>query len=120
MSTGKHAVRGRGFRGRGVALLGVWAGALPLIHTHSFLALGLASLGAMVYDLIHGDPNAMIERRPRKMILLPYLIYGGIAAALAAPQLFGFTFLIHLPAVIDNNRGAGVLGGAAIQRIDNV
>ena len=79
-------------RGRGVALLGVWAGALPLIHTHSFLALGLASLGAMVYDLIHGDPNAMIERRPRKMILLPYLIYGGIAAALAAPQLFGFTF----------------------------
>ena len=27
--------------------LGVWAGTLPMIHTHSFLALGLMSAGAM-------------------------------------------------------------------------
>ena len=79
-------------KGRGVVLLGIWAGALPLIHTHSFLALGLASFGALCYDLIHGDPKALAERRPRSGILLRYLIYGGIAAALAAPQLFGFTF----------------------------
>ena len=79
-------------KGRGLVLLGVWAGALPLIHTHSFLALGLASLGAMGYDLIHGDPKAMAERRPRGRILLRYAAYGLIAAALAAPQLICFTF----------------------------
>ena len=48
--------------GRGIILLGVWAGALPLIHTHSFLALGLASVGCLCYDLIHGDPGAMMIR----------------------------------------------------------
>ena len=79
-------------RGRGLILLGVWAGALPLIHTHSFLALGLASFGAMCYDLIHGDPKALTERRPRGKILLRYAIYAAIAAALAVPQLVCFTF----------------------------
>ncbi|MCR5566378.1 MAG: hypothetical protein K6F61_05965 [Clostridiales bacterium] len=79
-------------KGRGLILLGVWAGALPLIHTHSFLALGLASLGAMGYDLIHGDPKALPERRPRTAILARYMIYGTIAIILAAPQLFCFTF----------------------------
>ncbi len=79
-------------RGRGLVLLGLWAGALPLIHTHSFLALGLASLGALCYDMIHGDPKALPVRRKRREILLPYLVYGGLAAALATPQLFAFTF----------------------------
>ena len=79
-------------RSRGLVLLGIWAGAMPLIHTHSFLALALASAGCLVYDLIHGDPKALAERRPRGKILLPYLVYGGIAAALALPQLFAFTF----------------------------
>ena len=78
--------------GRGLVLLGVWAGALPLIHTHSFLALVLASFGALCYDLIHGDPKAMLERRSRWQILCPYLIYAGIAGALALPQLICFTF----------------------------
>ena len=79
-------------RGRDLALLGVWAGALPLIHTHSFLALGLASLGALCYDMIHGDPKVLTERRPRGRILLPYLAYAAVTAALAVPQLFAFTF----------------------------
>ena len=78
--------------GRGIVLLGVWAGALPLIHTHSFLALGLSSVGCLCYDLIHGDPGAMMLRRSRGKILLPYLLYGAIAAALALPQLICFTF----------------------------
>ena len=78
--------------GRGLILLGIWAGALPLIHTHSFLALALASFGAMCYDLIHGDPKAMMIRRPRGKILLYYVLYACIAAALAAPQLICFTF----------------------------
>ena len=78
--------------GRGIVLLGIWAGALPLIHTHSFLALALASLGAMVYDLIHGDPNALPVRRSREQIFCRYAVYGVIAAALALPQLLLFTF----------------------------
>ena len=78
--------------GRALILLAVWGGALPLIHTHSFLALGLMSIGAMAYDLIHGDPKAMMERRSRWMILLRYAVYGLIAIALAAPQLIFFTF----------------------------
>ena len=76
----------RGAQGgvRGEILLGVWAGALPLIHTHSFLALALCSLGMMVFDMIH-DPE-------RKLLLLRYLRYGAIAACLALPQLICFTF----------------------------
>ena len=78
--------------GRTLGLLGIWAGALPLIHTHSFLALALASLGALAYDMIHGDPQETENRRSRWKIFQPYLIYGVIAAALSLPQLFGFTF----------------------------
>ena len=77
---------------RGKILLGIWAGALPLVHTHSFLALGLASAGCMAYDLIHGDPKAMLQRRSRVRILGEYMVYGGIAVALSLPQLIGFTF----------------------------
>ena len=77
---------------RAVVLLGIWAGALPLIHTHSFLALGLASLGCMSYDLIHGDPRTLMARRSRGRILLPYVGYACLAAALALPQLLCFTF----------------------------
>ena len=64
------------------ALLGVMAGGLPLLHTHSFLALGLLSAGWLAYDLI----------RSRGKRLLPWLLYGGLACLLAAPQLFGWTF----------------------------
>ncbi len=79
-------------KGRGLVLLGIWAGALPLIHTHSFLALGLATFGAMCYDMIHGDPKALTVRRTRGRILVRYLVFGGITAVLAIPQLIGFTF----------------------------
>ncbi len=76
----------RGERGglRGLVLLGIWAGLLPLIHTHSFLALALASFGGMVYDLLH--------EQDRKTTLRKYLLYAAIAGILACPQLFGFTF----------------------------
>ena len=46
----------------------------------------------MCYDLIHGDPKALTVRRTRGRILIRYLIFGGITAAFAAPQLIGFTF----------------------------
>ncbi len=67
-----------------VALLGVWAGALPLIHTHSFTALALCSLGMLIYDLVHD--------RERWKQLGWYALYGALAAAVALPQLFTFTF----------------------------
>lgn len=61
-------------------LLGLFAGSLPLIHTHSFLALFLLSLGWCIYDIIqHRD-------------ISPWLMYVLITAVLSLPQLFGFTF----------------------------
>lgn len=61
----------------------LFAGGLPLIHTHSFLALGVVSAVYFVQDLIlHFDRKRLIE----------WLSYGLVAVALAAPQLFGFAF----------------------------
>ena len=65
-------------------MLGVWAGALPLIHTHSFVALALCSAGMLVYDMVHGP-----QRLPQ---LKWYALYGAIACIFSVPQLFGFTF----------------------------
>ena len=61
--------------------LGVLAGGLPLLHTHSFLALAMLSLSAFVRQLV-------VNWRKT----LPYLLYAGIAALLALPQLICFTF----------------------------
>ena len=77
---------------RALGLLAVWAGALPLIHTHSFLALALMSLGAMVWDLVRRDPEYPDSRRKRGAILGRYAVYGAVAAALSLPQLICFTF----------------------------
>lgn len=67
-----------------VVLLGVWGGALPLIHTHSFTALALCSVGMLVYDMLHdGDRLTQLKW---------YVLYGAIACVLSVPQLFGFTF----------------------------
>ena len=63
--------------------LGICAGCLPLVHTHSFLALGMVSVVYLLYALRSGQPRAM---------LLGWLKYGLITAALAAPQLLLFTF----------------------------
>ncbi len=65
---------------RQTLLLGLMAGGLPLIHTHSFLALALASAGFLLYGLA------------KKEKLAPFLFYGGVAALLALPQLLLFTF----------------------------
>ncbi|MBQ8313114.1 MAG: hypothetical protein IJX84_07925 [Clostridia bacterium] len=69
---------------RGEVLLGVWGGALPLIHTHSFVALALCSVGMLVYDMLHDEERGAQFRR--------YLRYGAIAAVLSVPQLVLFTF----------------------------
>ena len=59
-------------------------GALPLIHTHSFLAVGLCALGWLIFSLVR-------NRGRGKMLLY----FSGLAAAtlaLALPQLFMWTF----------------------------
>ena len=61
----------------------LFAGGLPLIHTHSFLALGIVSAVYCIQDLV---------RRFDKKRLIQWACYGGIAVLLAAPQLFGFAF----------------------------
>lgn len=65
-------------------LLGAWAGLMPMVHTHSFFALGLASVGVMLYQLVHAED--------KKSALLRYLCYGGFAMLLALPQLLTWTF----------------------------
>ena len=62
-------------------LLGVWAGAMPMVHTHSFLALGLISAGAVAYC------TWQAPRNERLAAFLPFALYGGIAVLLALPQL---------------------------------
>ncbi len=63
------------------AVLGVLAGCIPMIHTHSFLALGLISLGAMAFMLLKQKGGE------RRQCLYNFLLYGGVAVILAAPQL---------------------------------
>ncbi len=72
---------------RTMIILGVFAGALPLIHTHSYLALGLLSIGMCAYTVFTAP------KEERFAVFRPWLIYGVIAAALSFPQLFLFTFV---------------------------
>lgn len=72
---------------RELALLGLFAGGLPLIHTHSYLALALFSAGACLYCVCSAP------RGGRFRAFQPWLVYGAVAAALSLPQLFAFTFV---------------------------
>ncbi len=69
---------------RQCALLGVMAGALPMVHTHSYAALAMISLGFMAYQLLRS--------RQKKRCFAEWLLYGGIAAVLSVPQLITWTF----------------------------
>ena len=99
--TGESTVREKGTKS---LLLGIWGGALPLIHTHSFVALALCSAGLLIYDLCHAVMELIRTRSPQEgeatelrqedpfAALGWYLLYGGVACVLSLPQLFGFTF----------------------------
>ncbi len=63
--------------------LGILAGALPLVHTHSFLALGVISAVYLMESVLS---------RPSREELTGFMKYAAIAALLAAPQLLLFTF----------------------------
>lgn len=60
--------------------LGIMGGLLPLVHTHSFLALGLVSVSWFIRAIYKGEN------------VKKFLAYGIIAVLLAAPQLLLFTF----------------------------
>ena len=65
-------------------ILGVLAGCMPMIHTHSFLALGM--LSAVLFFAY------IINENDKNNYFVNWVIYGGIVLVLAAPQLFYWTF----------------------------
>lgn len=72
---------------RALVMAGIMAGGMPLLYTHSFLSLALASLGFCLYATL----TAPLGRKWDAF--QPFLLYGGIAAALSLPQLVSFTFV---------------------------
>ncbi len=80
-------VRGEKHSLRALVVLGIMAGGMPLLHTHSFLALGLSSIGFLGYSLVTAPKGTRIAT------LRPWLLYGGITLALALPQLISLTFV---------------------------
>ncbi len=72
---------------RETAVLGVLAGAMPMIHTHSFLALGVLSAGW--FFAFWGKAG---KQGVRKEFVLLYVRYGVECLLLALPQLVVWTF----------------------------
>jgi hypothetical protein len=64
--------------------LGVLAGCLPLVHTHSFLALGIISAVLLVF--------AVAKKGVHWRTLRSWAIYATATLVLALPQLLHFTF----------------------------
>ena len=71
---------------RETVLLGFFGGAMPLAHTHSYVALVLASAGFGVYHL------CTVSKEERKRSFAFWGTYAGLAAALSLPQLILVTF----------------------------
>lgn len=67
-------------------LLGIIAGCMTMIHTHSFLALAVISAVMAVWSVLE------TPIKNRKDVLINWCIYAAIAAVLALPQMFVWTF----------------------------
>ena len=67
---------------RQTLLLALWASCLPMVHTHTFLALGLFSGGMVIGRLI-------VDIQDWKGILRRAAVYLGIVLVLALPQVLG-------------------------------
>lgn len=67
--------------------LGVVGGLMPMVHTHSFFALGLVTIGVIFTCL-----PTVIRRGNLKKWILGFCIFGGITLLLALPQLITWTF----------------------------
>lgn len=64
-------------------MTGITAGVMPMIHTHSFLTLGLVSATAF-FVFLHGED--------KRKYVLNWCLYGITAAVFALPQLMFWTF----------------------------
>ncbi|MCL2545173.1 MAG: hypothetical protein FWE77_04560, partial [Clostridia bacterium] len=101
----------------------VFAGALPLVHTHSFLALGLCSAGWMVCAIIQARGPA-----ERRQLLSGGALYLLITLALALPQLIAFAFPQTMAGGslrvqlnwVNNSRNLGMIDGYLWFWIKNV
>jgi len=71
---------------RQTVLLAVFAGGLPMIHTHSFAALAFCSFGFLLYTLFRVRWQLFCRTLPL------WGVYVGVTALLALPQLFLWTF----------------------------
>ena len=67
---------------RQTVMLALWASALPLVHTHTFLALGLFSGGYLLGRMLQ-------HKEERRGILKRAAVYLGIVLVLALPQVLG-------------------------------
>ena len=109
-------------KGRGESVvLAVLAGAMPMIHTHSFLALGILSAAWFFSTLPAAKTRGQVNN-----LIWNYVLYGGICLALALPQLFKWTMdsvstgnllQLHLGWVIGAN---GVIKGPLLFYLANV
>jgi hypothetical protein len=81
----KKTVDGQRAR-REFAILAVVAGAMPMIHTHSFLALGVLSAVWFFCALPQAGQNGTM-----RALIENYVLYGAVCLALAAPQFFKWT-----------------------------
>ena len=69
-----------------IVLLGVLAGGLPMVHTHSFVALFFVSFGFLLYaSFRYAGSHALFRLRY-------WALYAVIVCVLAVPQLLTWTF----------------------------
>ena len=67
---------------RQTVILALWACCLPMVHTHTFLALGLFSGGYLLARLV-------IDKDDRRGVLLRAGVYLALVVVLALPQVIG-------------------------------
>ncbi len=106
------------------ALTALFAGALPLVHTHSFLALGLCSAGWIIASLVQTRKDG----KAFKQLFLGSLLYLALTLALALPQLINFAIAQTLEGGslrvqfnwVNNSRNLGMIDGYLWFWIKNV
>lgn len=65
-------------------ILGILAACMPMIHTHSFLALGIISIGMFICYFV--------KSKEKKKVFSNWFIYGLIVLLFGFPQLIFWTF----------------------------
>ena len=75
------------YKRKSFVILGFLASCMPMIHTHSFLALGFISAGTFAAFLFRKNYKENL-----KNYFINWVIYGIIVLLIASPQLFYWTF----------------------------